>query len=604
MKRSKIKKSATLTDETTKVGRLTDMDTREVSIVDRAANKRTFLVVKRDKQESGTDMADTDTIQSVIHSRVEEALGRVDSLKAALEAATVSKDAGDTVPAGISSEIRCVQYMLKSLAGVTSKSVMLIPMAGDLEVESLTETVKASSIKVLDEVRRRLNTLKGEVLETDILDADQVRKLDSAADMLTQVPLSTSKSILVLSTSLDDDARAETLAEIEKAMAGLSDLFFSLQTKGVAKSAHVADAFDVCSVLDGHAENLEKVIASILLRKNDSKPDLFSSAIMDIRAIQKGVGADAEALKEIAEPMRKISVVAKAAGMFHARWRENGGDVVLTFPDEKIGEFSSFQAAEAEAFKMNVQAVLGLGMAKADDAKKFEVKVVDTDKYQVVGSDGEVAWEGTDVVEAAKSAARLTMGNEQTTIKTDNTESATKTDETTTKKVGRPMAAKKLTRFKDAVKLLKEAIDDAATGSLSMEKFSKGIESLGSLVDELQLAKRISEHQDPEGDRGTDQNVGSGSQPDTSTTKGVDEVVGEGAPNELKSILKRVENLEEQGSEKDKLIAKLRSQVKTMKQVRSAPSTVPGDEDTTQKVKKGEQSEAVAWPADMNDYTE
>ena len=47
--RTKIQKS-TDDDPKKKRGRLSDMDTREVSIVDRAANKREFLVIKRDTE--------------------------------------------------------------------------------------------------------------------------------------------------------------------------------------------------------------------------------------------------------------------------------------------------------------------------------------------------------------------------------------------------------------------------------------------------------------------------------------------------------------------------------------------------------------------------
>jgi len=625
-----------LTDDETKpgtqkVGRLTEMDTKEVSLVDRAANKRTFLMVKRDEGNDmpasamtgastiqPTDVAITDdnnageqiTVKSSIFLRVGEALDRVDTVKSAVEAAPLAKDEtkDSALDSATSQEIRAIQFMLKSLAGITSKAwTFLVPCANDLsQIGEVTKAVKDNAIKVLDEVGTRLRAIKADVEKVSILDVAQARKVDSTADLLATIPHATAKSVVILRTSLSDPQRAMALDSIEKAMTGLCDVYVALQTDGIVAKANVADHVQVGSVLTGHASLVEKAVQEILA----------------------GSTSDAEIVK-----------IVKAASMFQHRtnWDLPDGDankyqvrlVTEPEPPKLVASFATRTEAKLDSMKRNFELATGVATAKADTGD-YKVKPGGKGFQVLKGED--VVFDTPNQIEAQVIAVSKAMETEAPnsdaaaattdTTKQEDGVTATKT-KTDTTKVGSPMKGSRLSRLKSTVTLLKETIlalrsvhaetdkAKAATASAAVvEKLQQVGIDMDKLLLELQVLKRgaAAATGGVEDTRsGTDAsapNMGSGLQPDTGVIGTMDDVMGEGTQGTAE-LLKGDETAKQQVAKaKDAEIAKLKKEMATLKKVKGAPSAPPTDGEDFAYVEKGDDDvrESLGWPSDMNDY--
>ena len=186
---------------------------------------------------------------------------------------------------------------------------------------------------------------------------------------------------------------------------------------------------------------------------------------------------------------------------------------------------------------------------------------------------------------------------------------------TETEKVGRPMQGDRLNRLKGAVRMLKEALGDLRSGSVSMEKFRKVGDVLGALINELQINKAAAAAitggiEDTRSASPEAPNSGSGVQPDTSVVADVSAVAGEGT-GQLGAILKEIEGLKTAQKEQETAIqskeaenAKLRKELASLKKARSAPSTVPTDGDEELITKSNDQVDegSSGWPRDMNDW--
>lgn len=746
--RTKIKKS---TDDDQKVGRLSDMDTREVSLVDAAANKRTFLVIKRDagagsdsdssgddsseddaevgkqepkkteagkefpagafafvpepdkpstwklklfdepadvpdkpsvrltaaaaaalgpgfrgqkvklpadaresvkqkvraawlkarrlagnddpeadlpnvlKEDDVDDVDDNEIQKRVVGARVEEVLTRVQSIKTTVETAKATDETEGTMPIAVGREIRAAQFLLKGVAGVTKGVSLLIP-SGELgEVSEIELAVQKGTLKILDEVERRLETMKADLADADMVDPTQAREIDGCADLLgkaiTDYPTTKSDTVLVIvKSSLSDEARADLLSDIEKAMGELGEIYMALSTDAVAKSENLAGESEIGAAIHASSAVLEGAVAKMM---GDTERADLGKAVELVRELKLSMidksgqvvmckAADgSSSQEEMAKAVIGVLVpIAKASQMFQARWNHGGGDVVLATSDEKIVSFDSFEEAEMEALKRNIELVTKVAKqatVEVELEKRFQARQGGTKGYQVINTEtDEVVWEGETQDEANAEANRRNLerlGGKKDTKKKEDDMGAEATVDTS--KVGRPMKSDRLNRLTSAAKMLKDALGDMQAGSLSMEKFKKAADVLAEIILEVQTAKaaQLARGMDPD-DLGSDDrstpNHGSGVQPDTTATNAAAGLAGEGTPD-LSDVLKSVKGLKADRESDKATIAKLEGQVTQLRKQRQMPATVPADAggeivDT----KKRLNEEKVSWSADMN----
>jgi len=605
------------------VGRLTDMDTREVSVVDRAANKKVFLIIKRDGDvttTTETKKPKTEPETGAVKKQLEDGLTRVDAIKAAIEATETAKEGGGSVPEAVKTEIVVTQCVLKGIAGVTVKGSLVMAQADLSGIGPITQVAKTAAVKILDEVSTRVSTLKDAIGTATMLDAVQARSLDGAADLLASIPSMGAAGPFVTKASLTGAQADKVFVAIQKSVAELTSLFVALQTDTVAKSADVADQFVVGSVLHAAASEVEKSVAEILSGGEDHR-SAGERAVESIREIEKSLGDKAsEALTEVSGTVVEI---AKAATMYETAcdWDAKPGEdkyyVVLRTapePDKKISSHGSRIEAKNAALKLNMEAVAKI--AKGATKKGFTVKPGGKGYLVVDADSGKIVLDTADEAAAKKKAMELNFGAKKNdTGKEDDvtaTATATTGTETTqTGKVGTPMQSNRLNRLKGAVKLLKEALGDLRSGSVSMEKFRKVGDLLGTLINELGVVKQSGQTGGVDDVRDTtpgNANVGSGVQPDAASVADATAVVGDGTPDSLKQILKQLEDLKgevakvsEAATKKDETIAGLKTELATIKKAKAAPSAPPEDDGVV--AGKVEKSERVAWPADMNTIT-
>jgi len=537
------------------------------------------------------------TNKNLVAARIDAALTRVKAVKAVLEGAEVKK--GADLPEVVGSELRSIQFMLKTLAGVAKSVAFMVPAARDVEdCGEIDAKVKKSAEKVLAEIEKRLSALSADLGDSEMLDSSQAKKVDSAADMISKVLHSGGKKVLVVvKGSLSDDQRDALLSEVEKALVGLGDLYVALQTDVVVKGVKVAGEHEIGSMLHGHAASIEKAVSAMLMGM--ASPRVLSQTLVeDMREIEKSLGAEHpmafEPLNEV------VCEIKKAATMYRARW--GSGDkasVVLSTADTKIAEFDSYEEAEMDALRRNIEAVSKI-------AKRYVVKAGGPKGYQVM--DGEKAVGDYDTEEAAKKAAgRMNVAgackprhkNEEGSVSDDSTKtegSETGVSEGDVKKVGRPMQGDRLNRFKAAIAMLKEFAGDMLAGTLCLEKFEKAIDDLGVVMGELEVTKGMAAAQtggvaDERGTGPNSQNAGSGSHPG--------EAEGEiSEDSRLNEVLKRLETVEAERKNDKAAIERQRAEIRMLKKRRAAPSTPPIDS-----VGDGKKTSTPvsAWPRDLND---
>ncbi len=167
-------------------------------------------------------------------------------------------------------------------------------------------------------------------------------------------------------------------------------------------------------------------------------------------------------------------------------------------------------------------------------------------------------------------------------------------------KIGRPMQKDRLNRLKSAVDLLKEALSDLRSGSISLEKFKQVGSVLGGIIAELQSTAKAAEANrgitDARGLTPDKPNVGSGIQPDTSTVGDVSDV-SDDVPK-LADVLKIVEDLKKHNEDLAAEIEELKKKpVEKTAKTMAAPSAPPEDGGSDSAETAGQ----VAWPRDMNE---
>lgn len=552
--RTKVKKNSAA-PAPGELARLEDMDTREVSIVDRAANKRKFLVVKRDEEGQEGDVGATTAKKtetttaapapetpapagevkkmSGAASSISTAVERIRTLKLALETAPSQEGAATALPREIGLELRGLQFFLKGLTVAKGRGDRYygggyLGCYSDLTQMSLTPVaaeVKKGVAGVLGEAETRLSKLQGELEAVAIFDPSQTKAIDGVADLLGKVlvdhPVAPSERLskrVVVISSLTGENRTRVLDAIQKAHGDLFDLHVALHQDDAVAKGHVADEFAVGSALSGTAAALETAIADLLAPKIVKFED------------------------------------AKTP------------EAVYGFLDGLVGEVRSLQAKKDQ---------------KPEDVAKAL---------------GEIAarWGGSKNGEAPVATTQT-----QTEKKTEAPAAA----QTTTAKVGRPMQTARLARLKSAVGILKEALADLRGGTAPMEKFKKAAADLSSILDELEVPTEKGVNgragvQNAEG--GVDPNkpnVGAGVQPDTATVAGVAAVFGEGVPPGMGEVLKRLDTALEEIKKRDEKIDALAGDVAQLRKTRFAPSTVPDEDECSS---APESADEVDWPVDMS----
>lgn len=493
----------------------------------------------------------TETEKRVVGARVEEVLSRVLAIKAAVETAKASEGTEGVMPSALGQEIRAAQLLLKGVAGVT-KGILLIPTGSLDEVTEIESAVQKGVGKVLDEVERRLETMKADLADADMVSPNQAREIDGVADLLGKAMAdypSKADSLVVAKSSLDDESRTELMRSIEKAMGELGEVYMALSTDsvGLTKGERLAGEFEIGAVVHDASATLETAVTKMM---GDTDRVDLNKAVEVLRSmhprykdkvvLKKNDSGDEGALAKAV--IGVLTPIQKASQMYKTRWRDGGADVVLATSDEKVASFDSWEEAEMDALKRNVQMVT-----------------------KVAKLEGEA------------------------------------------KKAGRAMKGERLNRLMGAAKMLKDALGDLQAGSLSMEKFKKAADVLSQVISEVQTVKAAQAARGIEDPRSTAQhqpNQGSGVQPDEgSVTDAASYLAGEGTPD-LSDVLKSIDGLKkDREQDKTKIkkqaetIENLQGELAKIKKQRSAPATVPNEESRPVKTKKAKR---VAWPVDMN----
>lgn len=585
-KRVKVKKSAAgliLVDkEGRALGRLTDMDTQEVSIVDNPANQRRFLVVKNDGEQEN-QMADSATkekpgieaAQSVeglvikrgsVRGRIAEAVDRTRRLLKHVEAAAVAD--GATTSSTVSREIRSCQELI---LGAVSKSALPIFQTpaelGDLQFASVEK--QDSAKRFLGDAIRRLEEISGEIGDQEVMDSGQISRLKSSSNILAGAGLVSGIS----SVAIADEHRGLVLASLEKNISELVDLHIGLRSELANAEAmtqdQVADLVKSAltpptmfggeeSINDPEIQEAIKVLRSIATKTEDGQAQAQSI----------GPGVVAAAIKQVMMILGAVASRLPGEAPAHMANAKDGDGTEKNTPDELLEKLMSVVK--------NLKA--------------------ETEDVIVIGEDGKPQIK---IVQPKKSDAG--------------------TGNTDTGKIGATISADKLARLKSAIKLFKEAVIEAKGGSVSFGKFSQVGAALNAIVNESETVKRNLEAsgQDIEDRRTADPsnpNQGSGVQPDLDAVANADDpnrgVAGEGVPQEFVEMLKdlrdKVVELDAKGDEDSaardkaaKRIEELESELERVRKVRSAPSVTGDDVDDVEDHSTAKQ-EASYWPADMN----
>lgn len=615
-----------VTEDEGGINRLFDMDTQEVSVVDRAANQRKFLVIKRDEgedmaKENGTldtidETADIETKtveKSALSFCIEQARDQSILLRKSIEDAP-EDDKGSTLPALIVKSMNLVQTMLRGVCDGRENMIAMFPSSIEVS-DSISKSLKTKINKKLNEVERRLDKISKSLLEVQVIDPVQVEKIEGTCDLLGSIVVDHGPEELakIDASSLDDAQRDKLLTEVEKALDELGGLRLALVTKSSSGEIKGADA--VAGVIAKSTENLEAAGFAIVKDETGSQ-----QIISSVRDIVKAIGGKStEALSPV---LGHVVAMAKAVSQYRVRtdWDKPEGsadkyilqEVFEPEPPKQIATFASRMAAENEAFKLKVTAVMKV-------AKMCEVKAGGKGYQCVEMATGKIYYDGPDKKMAQSMADRMNMSGSKKADETPKeetvaTETDTKAEEGKTEKVGAPMKATRLTRLKTAVALLKDALGDLRSNKVSLEKFKKVGAELAAIINELSTLKRVNAQRDIDDKRTTKPdapNNGAGVQPDTDSIGTLDDVAGEGAgqlAETLKALNGRLEGLEkrefqqaEEIKKKDRLIADLQASNRRLKKTRRAPATTP-DEQETVKTQKGGADDDFYWPADMSNW--
>lgn len=700
--------------------RLLDIETKEVSLVDVPANKRSFLVVKNagsigiyiDKTGSAIDVIDvsdgssvatfgSDCISSAISYVVEQTgagfvvqkdsesefnvlnvgadkiVDAFDSIEDALKRAAVLEMAEQKLKDGLPKEA----YAYVGDENVTSTwKLKLFESADDIpDSPSVSLTAMAAQAlspqgfrgnKVdipssdLDKVKKIVAQAWMKARRSDgqeVTDSDLPNSLKAEDGIVKNNILDVAKSAIVeLSNHIDGRESGDVVAfckavrSIQSSLLGASGdvmapvIKYDLGNAGfetklenesankilkeaVCRIDRCIKSIEECEVLDPEQEasirgiahllnkalaGIENDIVNVAIDENDVDIADVDKAISDLMCIRVGAiindrDNDSGTVKKAVSDVVRAAVgdnhsfdgVNKQAldlvavkKMFQARWSSDGAVVVSVNPDEIVAEFDTYDEAEFDALRRNVNLINDVSKAMRFMAKEQDGKYVVVDSKE----NDKVVWEGASQEEAQAKAKELNMAD-MADGPEEQAEDMQSGQDQQAQKAGAAMQQDRLNRLKSIVKQYKEALDDLLGGSKSLDKFQKVGAALQQIVKELTDAKKsvnesmgIDEKRDLDGAP----NAGSGVQvSDEDITDAASGVAGEGAPS-IESLMKQIEELKKANAEHSDVAKSLRKEVAALKKTRYAPTTVPDDRSYVEK-----SFEEVSWPLDMTEST-
>lgn len=188
------------------VHRLVDMVVEEVSLVDRAANLRRFLIVKRD--DSMDDTEDTTKADVPADSPLGMALAALESLTDIVELLGSDVDEADPRIAALAEQLRTTGEQLLSQAGLSEEQD-----ADETEkARSVVDNLVATKAAVARVRRGKKPTPKKEQAPPEDKAADDTKKVDLAP--ITDGLAKLTESFKALSDSVT--AQAQRLGRVEK----------------------------------------------------------------------------------------------------------------------------------------------------------------------------------------------------------------------------------------------------------------------------------------------------------------------------------------------------------------------------------------------------
>lgn len=197
------------------VHRLTDMSIDEVSLVDRAANKHRFLLVKR---------AVDDGVSGYFHTLFGHLADKVDLVKACVEAADATLT-NTGLPPFVFDQLRTGYFIAKSI--VTNSpfpsSTICIDKSDEGNYEIGPE--RAGILKLLSEIQRRMEPLEKSLEGVTALDSSQEDQVRGVVDLISKVlkdyAPSVAKESFVRADQVDPDVVAKGLESLLNAYLGV-----------------------------------------------------------------------------------------------------------------------------------------------------------------------------------------------------------------------------------------------------------------------------------------------------------------------------------------------------------------------------------------------
>lgn len=626
-------------DKQDDVHRLHDMDTREVSLVDRAANKRKFLVVKSDggteeTDEMGATAETKKNEQPATHfayapkadDRSTWRLPLFDAADSATPSIVLTEKAARALQG------KTVDGLPEAERGIVTRKVAVAflkarPGATTLDIpEHLKKSWKGGRV---GDALERVRSLKAALAFAPTAEGNG--SLPRAIGMgvrslqfyLQQLAVSKSDSCPYLRYYPDEtEITAASLAAIPAtAKKGMGAILDEVETRLVK----LMGGLEEVSMFDtDQAKSLTGVAGMLGQALNDYPSDLAKAALSEadrtalLAAVEKAEAelSDLQLALHVA-PLAKAEDVADAF-VVGSRLHRSAAALEVAVSSVLTGKAAQTDdARNADQIVEDVRAAMALAKGQADDSLKARLD-------RTMKALGEVAarWTPKKPEDTVSTPATTTKADDKAAstppagtpaptpaAKVEGTPAPVATPAAPVEKAGRKIKKERLDRLKSAVTTLKEALADLRAGNSNLKKFKDASSALAALITELDIAKSVN------GRRGIDQpgetnasrpNVGSGVQPDTSSVADASAIIGDGVPPGLAEMLKglaaSVNEMKGELAKRDEALAESRAEVARLAKRRPLRAPSGGMDDEAPRRSTTRESDVdVTWPADMND---
>lgn len=590
-KKQRVRKSDDSKDATV---RLTDIDTHEVSVVDRAANGRKFSVIKADGSIEAGNIenpiglaADVDAVRcqiAVVKSQIEDCAEGDGYL------------GGQPLTSLIASHL-----ILKAMSGKDIMVPMVIQkdQGGEL---ALSPAIKSALVKDLTEIDRRLSSLAKATVGAETFSPKEAETIESLADYVAKCIVVGSDSQGFVSLEGADAKDLQIAMEsVEKSINDLTKLYICLGTNGsdFVKKSDASLVDSLVSISDAIDRNVVKM---------SSQPaGVKGSFLQLIKKFNDYEVGENDSVKKFSDEAQKV---LKKQFMFRTRYNNDKVAVVRDSSPEVVKEFDTWEEAEMVAFKMNIMAVLSSmrgedSMEEGEEMVDMISKTSQTEEVDNVSPEQKAC---QDEEKKSKGNETKKEGSEETT-KDEGADDAEKTEEVTedvAESEDNEVSKSKLETLKSSVGKLKTGLAEVLSGGEDVTKIAEASSEISELRKSAMRERGIVDNRGLTPDR---PNAGCGVQPDTSVIGNSDDVRGLGTPASLDEVLKRLNEVEQtQESEikkRDSEIKRLELELEASKSIRVAPSSPFMDDEYGSVTKsKSTKEENVAWPRDMTSLPE